>query len=55
LWDDKSGQAIMVGEQCILSHAQFEIEHVQEFALNATHITFAEYTRAQCPMNVFQR
>jgi len=49
-----SHQALVVAQKVVLGNVEFEIEDIEELALDATDVTLAENTGAQCPVNVLQ-
>lgn len=49
-----SHQALMVAQKVVLGNVKFEIEDIEELALDAADITFAENTSAECPVYVLQ-
>ncbi len=36
-------------------HGQLEIEHIEKLALDPANVTLSKYTRADGPVDVFQR
>jgi hypothetical protein len=52
---DERHDRVMVCHNIIFADAQFEIEHVKEFALDPTNVALSEYPRAHGPVHVLKR
>jgi hypothetical protein len=47
-------QAVVVAEKIVFGHAELEVENIEEFSLDAAHISFSERSRAERPVDVLE-